>query len=240
MGTITTVLDLSVLEQLRATEPAELRDAGHLEHDLLPRLGFYAGRPEFFPAHLRHAVGRGVQAWQWPNQLGPYLAEVARHDVRTYLEVGVFRGGTFVITVELLRRLGTLRTAAAVDLLRLPAIHRYAAEAPEVVVRRYDTRDPRFARFVEGLRPDFALVDGDHSEEGCQRDLDVVRPHARLIALHDISEANHPGVRAVWDRLRREHAGEYDFHEFTAQYEGIAGTPPHMGFGLAVRRGYQT
>ena len=45
-------------------------------------------------------------------------------------------------------------------------------------------------------------------------------------------------MRAVWAAIRRDHAGEYELHEFTAQYAetpvAIGGTA--LGIGLAVRR----
>jgi hypothetical protein len=83
------------------------------------------------------------------------------------------------------------------------------------------------------------LIDGDHSEEGVRRDFELVRPHARAIALHDIAGVNTPGVRAVWDRIRREHADEYELHEFTAQYPETAAAlegETALGIGLAVPR----
>jgi hypothetical protein len=189
--------------------------------------------PGLFPVHLRGRVGRGVQSLQFPNQFGPYLAAMTLGEVHTYLEVGVERGGTFAITVEVLRRFG-LRKAIAVDLER-PAIldhwHR-----PEVLFARMDSRSREFAELVREHAPvDLAFVDGDHSEEGVRSDFEALRPHTRILAFHDIAqEYGYPGVGRVWRSIQENHAEEYRFQEFTAYYPELH--MPRLGIGVAVRR----
>ena len=81
---------------------------------------------------------------------------------------------------------------------------------------------------------DLVLIDGDHSEEGCRRDFEAVREHARMVAFHDINEPHYPGVRAVWESVPSE---DYELLEFTAQYEELLPTVgPRFGIGLAVGR----
>ena len=84
-----------------AKEPLDrLSDPEFMSQELLPAMGLTKHEaPHMMPAHLRPRVGRGVQPMQFPNQFGPYLAEMTRAGIRSYVEVGLDRGGAFAITV---------------------------------------------------------------------------------------------------------------------------------------------
>ena len=104
---------------------------------------------------------------------------------------------------------------------------------------RADSQLPAFRRLVERQGPfDLVLIDGDHSEEGCQNDLYLLKPHASIIVLHDIVSTMCPGVPAVWQRFRDSEADDWTFHEFTDQYDdALARTgSTYLGIGMAVRR----
>jgi DNA-binding transcriptional LysR family regulator len=152
------------------------------------------------------------------------------------MEIGVEHGGTFAITVELLRRFQPVRSAIAVDLGPMPRlISRYRRTRPEVEFVAVNSGSQRFRDLVRERGPfDLVLVDGDHSEEGCMRDFEAVRGHARMIAFHDIEEPHYPGVRAVWQSVPGD---EFELHEFTAQYdELLPAVGRRFGIGLAIRR----
>jgi len=218
-----------------ASEPLErLSDSVFLTDDLLPAMGLTAhAAPEFFPAHLLRRVGRGVQSAQFPIQFAPYLATMTRAGVRSYLELGVDRGGTFAITVELLRRFG-LERAVAVDLERPPILERWSR--PEVTFAQVDSHTPAFGELVRVHAPiDLAFIDGDHSEDGVRRDFEALRPYSRMLAFHDIiQEYGFPGVGRVWRSIKEEHSDEYEFSEFTKYYSKVANT--RLGIGVAIRR----
>lgn len=52
-----------------------------------------------------------------------------RLNVQSYLELGVRHGGSFVATVEILRRMSALNTAIAVDIIACPAMDDYTAQS---------------------------------------------------------------------------------------------------------------
>lgn len=238
-GRLPEPIDLAPLELLRAADPARLADAEVLERELLPAMGLSDDVPFVFPAELQPAVGRGLRHWQYPSQFGPFLAEVARRGVRRYLEVGVRHGGTFLITTELLGRVGEVERAVAVDLDRVPSLEAYAAQRPHVTVVRTDSRSRRFARLVRDLGPfDLVLVDGNHAYDAVRSDVETVLPHTRMLALHDIVDDASPGVRRMWSELRAERGAQFEMQEFTAQYDEIVTRVgrPVLGLGLAVRR----
>src|SRR5438128_4869419 len=126
-------IDAAPLERIEREDPERLLDADYLAEELLPSMGLNGTSPHLFPEHLAPHLGRGTHHFQLPIQFAPYLAEAARHDVRSYLEIGVEHGGTFAITVEVMRRFHPLRRAVAVDLGPIPRlIARYRRRRPEV------------------------------------------------------------------------------------------------------------
>lgn len=234
-------IDLSRLELIRRADRDWLADPENLERELLPALGFSADVPDAFPAHLHEAVGVGLKHWQYPNQFARYLAHLARYPIRTYLELGVRHGGTFVITVEYLSRFHTIESATAVDIDDVPALHEYLAQRPGVRFLKIDTSSPRFGRAIRDRSPyDLVLIDADHSYDACRNDVGSMLEHANILALHDIVDAACPGVREVWRELRAETVRERDFFEFTAQYDEIVerNGSPALGLGIAVRKGF--
>lgn len=230
-------IDLSRAQLVRDAPLDSLRDAAFLESHLLPELGFNDEVLEEFPERLWPIAGRGLRHWQYPNQFSKYLVELSRHSISSYLEVGVRHGGTFVITTEYLKRFGPLRLALGNDLFPMPGLEPYAQANPEVRLTRADSHGPRFALALRRHGPfDLALIDGDHTEEGCRKDFETIRPHARILAFHDIASTVVGGVPAVWQRIRAEHADEYDFLEFTDQYPDVRDRTGHtvLGLGLAI------
>jgi hypothetical protein len=226
-------IDTAPLRRIASEPPERLSDPVYLAEDLLPAMGLH-GAAGVFPPELRSRVGTGVHHFQVPVQLGPYLVSVAQAGVTSYLEIGVGYGGTFAITVEILRKLGALQRAIAVDLGPTPRLFRDWSR-PEANFVAVNSHSAAFARLVAERGPfDLVFIDGDHTDAGVRQDFETVRPHARMIAFHDIVEPAFPGVGRVWADIRARHAGEYDFREFVAAYEG--GPSPLLGIGLATRR----
>ena len=232
-------IDLGRARLIREAPIEKLADPAYLEHDLLPRLGLNDELLHEFPESLHSHTGEGLRHWQYPNQFSKYLAELSGRRIETYLEIGVRHGGTFVITVEYLSRFHPVREAIAVDLQRAPALLQYAQERPAVSVIEADSQTEEFRAFVRDHAPfDLALIDGDHSEEGCRRDFETVADHARVIVFHDIVSHPVPGVGAVWRQVRSSHADRFDFLEFTDQYPELSDRTGHryLGIGVAVAR----
>jgi Methyltransferase domain len=232
-------IDLDRLALLRSAELEKLRDAAWLERELLPRLGFNNEFLEEFPRELYPQTGEGLLHWQYPNQFSKYLVELSRHRISSYLEIGVRHGGTFAITVEYLRRFHPLRLAVGNDIYPMPGLVPYAGSDPRIHLVQRSSHGLRFVLdLLRRRRFDLVLIDGDHSAQGCRRDFEIVRRHARLIALHDIASDVVPGVPAVWREVRSRYADRYDFLEFTEQYEEVRARTgkAYLGIGLAVAK----
>ncbi|HEX8120367.1 MAG TPA: class I SAM-dependent methyltransferase [Solirubrobacteraceae bacterium] len=232
-------LDVAPLELLRSADLETLRDPERLERDILPALGLNDEELDEFPRELYEFCGRGLRHWQYPNQFGPYLATLAGQPISSYLEVGVRHGGTFLITVEYLSRFRPLRKALAMDVVDSPWLRGQLKGRAGMRMVLADSQMPQFGWVLAREGPfDLALVDAAHHESTAQSDLEAVRPHANIVVLHDVVSQACPGVGTVWRRFRDEETADWDFLEFTAQYDDVVQRMggPYLGIGVAIRK----
>ncbi|MDP3135852.1 MAG: CmcI family methyltransferase [Burkholderiaceae bacterium] len=223
-------LDLDRIGLIRGMAPDELRSPFRLEA-LIPQLGLNDEGLAEFPAHLHGAASGGLRIWQYPTQFSEYLAQLIRLDVRSYLELGIRHGGSFVATVEVLERFRPLDFAVGVDIIDCPSMTDYKALNPRSEFVRINTQSDDFQRLLDRLAPiDLVFIDSHHEEHQCRREFAALAGRANMIALHDISNKGCPGIATVWQEIRAT-AGWTCF-EFTQQYADLG---PYMGIGLAVR-----
>lgn len=231
------VIDLNRVRMLQQLNREELTDAAVLE-ELLPKLGLSSSR-NLVPAELRPYAGTGLWHWQHPKQFSRYLVHLASLPIRSYLEIGVKYGGTFVITVEYLSRFRDFDHALGVDANFCPSLVKYAHRNPRAEWMQVNTREDRFRQRVESSGGfDLVLIDGDHAEDGCRKDFEIVRPFARVVVFHDIVNEYTPGPGIVWREVKSSLADEYDFTEYTDQYPDIVKEigKTVLGLGVAVRK----
>lgn len=227
--------DIADAITLLRTAPIEnLRSAAWLEYEALPALGLNVeGR---FPRHLKAYQGRGAQSWQWPNQFAKYLAFLSEREVSSYLELGLFNGGTFIITIEYLSRFASDFQALGVDVEVRPPVRTYLESAhSNVQVLNARTDDPIVCRAVAQRLWDLALIDAGHAEQECWADYQMVRDYTRLAAFHDISNDFFTGVAQVWERIASCMPRRW-IAEFTEQYPELLMASGKRDYGLGIVR----
>jgi hypothetical protein len=223
-------VDLARVELLRTRPLEELRDLARLD-GLLLELGLNDEGTGEFPQRLHPFCG-GLRVWQYPVQFAPYLLKLSSLRVRSYVEIGVRHGGSFVATTEYLDRIGRLDFAVAVDVLEVPSFEAYREMNARAQLWCVDSRTDAFRERLEGLGSiDLVFIDSHHEEAQCRSEVELLLGHAEMIALHDITNLGCPGVGRVWNELRT--SGDHVCFEFVEQYDGMG---PFMGIGLAVRR----
>ena len=208
------------VELIRAAPLELLTDPAWLEYRLLPALGLNDRHMDQYPRHLHRHCGVGLRSWQYPCQFAKYLAYLGERGVSSYVEVGGHKGGTFIVTVEYLRRLGFQGRALTVDPWARQELRQYVDQSPgcEYVVARSD--DPEFLRVFEGAEWDLVLLDGDHDYRAVRGDFERARTRARTVALHDIVNHLTPGVAQVWREIE-EQLPQRPRHRFTDQYDDV-------------------
>ena len=212
---------MTSLDIIRNASRKQLRDRDWLE-DAIAKLGL-GERPVEIPPRLKSG-GKGLHIWQYPNQLAPYLIYMAYRKIGVYAEIGVRHGGTFMLTVEYLNRFKRLSKAIAIDIVIRPEMRAYAEENDIVQLIESKSTSDEASEAIAELKPDLVMIDADHTEEACRADYEVVKPHAKWIAIHDIVEWTCPGVKPVWDSVTGEKV------EFVDQYPGV--TVSTYGIGL--------
>lgn len=226
-------IDLSRVGLIRAEDTSSLSDPRRLE-ELLLKLGLNDEGLEEYPESLYPYCGKGLRIWQYPIQFADYLVDVSRLGLRSYLELGIRHGGTFVATVEYLDRFEPLEFAIGVDIMPCPSMAEYEQMNPRARFVRVNTQSAQYEDFLSRHAPfGLVLIDSFHEEEQCYAEFLSVRERARAIAIHDIVNRDFPGVGKVWERIKA--SGEFECREYVEQYAGVAGT--YMGIGLALRRG---
>ena len=124
-----TAIDLGKVTRLRSAAREELEQPERLEA-LLAELGLNDEALGEMPPDLHAHCGHGLRLWQYPVQFSKYLVRLSRLGVRSYLELGIRHGGSFVITTEYLERFAPLAFAVGVDIIPCPAMTRYQGSTP--------------------------------------------------------------------------------------------------------------
>jgi len=224
-------IDLGRTALIRGADVESLSDPHRLA-SLIVQLGLNDEALDEFPAELHAHCGQGLRIWQYPLQFARYLARLSTLRIRSYLEIGIRHGGSLVATVEYLSRFHPLDFAIGVDVIDCPSIAAYRDDRPEIAFWCTSTQSGDFAARLDRLEGlDLVLIDSHHVEHQCRRELELLLGRASLIAFHDVANIGCPGVRTVWEEVRR--LPGYECFEYVDQYPGLG---PFMGIGLAVTR----
>jgi hypothetical protein len=85
--------------------------------DIVYDIGVSNEKPSIFPDDKKKQLGFGLNIWQYPCQLKPFIDFIIKnYDVENYVEFGLFRGGNFIFASECLFKYGKLKSAIGFDL----------------------------------------------------------------------------------------------------------------------------
>lgn len=232
-------IELSRLELLRTVPQEKLTDASALEK-LIGELGLCGeNMPWEIPNELSNYYDNGLLIWQYPNQFSEYLNLLRQYPIKTYLEIGVRHGGTFIATIEYLSRFTQLSNAIGVDINDSPGLREYMSmpgKKCDVDFHVIDSRSKEFKNVVRSLPTlDLVLIDGGHDEHTLRNDIEAVLSTTNIIVLHDTCSINHPAVVKVCCELKSELSGEFQFFDFHAQYDWVRKASGGLSFfGITV------
>jgi cephalosporin hydroxylase len=232
-------IDLSVLSVIDGSDSKELSDSLFLESHILPVLGFNNENMHEFPQELFPFCGKGLLHWQYPNQFGKYLSLLSELKPESYLEIGVRHGGTFIITLEYLKKFTVVKNAIAVDIAYPPSIVLYKKINSLVSFYQINSQLDSFTKLLAKQKNiDLVFIDGNHEEQACMNDFNNVKEIANMIVLHDIASDACAGVKNSWSFIKKNYSSQYLFFEFTDQYESVKAKTglSFFGIGLAVKK----
>lgn len=181
--------------------------------------------------------GKGLKMWQYPNQLSKFAQFIANLNVRSYMEIGCRFGGTFIFVSEILKKNNPGIQLYAVDYIDpSDIIQSYYREVNKnFTYFKCSSWDMNFIQQAKKIAPEMVFIDGDHSWEGVNKDFDTFKDvkNTKYIVFHDVVNSACPGVVKMWQIMKKN--PHFECHEFTDQYESVAGGP-FLGIGIAVRK----
>ena len=199
--------------------------------DLLPKLGLNDEGLDEFPKTLHDYCGSGLRIWQYPVQFAPYLTLLTQLNIRSYLELGIRHGGSYVVTVEVLERFMPLEFSIGVDIIPCMSMAVYQNMNPRSRFVCMNSQSAEFLEFVKSLPfLDLVFIDSHHEENQCRSEFELFSQYAQMIAFHDISNKGCAGIAIVWQEIKA--LAGWTCFEFTEQYEGLGS---FMGIGLAIK-----
>lgn len=232
-----------LLMPIRESSVKDLRDLDKLENHIIPALGLNHESGVLFAPHLQPYTGKGLRIWQYPNQFGPYLKFLSVLRIKSYCEIGVRHGGSFITTVEYLTRMAQedmgsreeFWYADAVDLNDAPMLREYCEYNPKCRFLVADSKSQEAHDFLgQRLDYDLVMIDGDHEAEGVRADVEFIGPKAKILALNDTHDDGWDGVEILWKQIKSAHSFAV---EFPAQDPGVlAEYGRHSGFGVVSDR----
>lgn len=188
-------------------------------------LSFDAGcsLPEYFGGHKGTC---GLELQQVPEEYSRLLCWFREQKFESYLELGVGRGGSFLLNVMFQ---SNLKWAFAIDNSEywkddqkksiLEKVYWLVEERKDAHIHFGDsTTDLFFKDVAQETHPcrqfDCIFIDADHSCEGVKKDYDNALKHIKnggYIIFHDINSSSCPGVMKIWEEASKQHQVEATF-----------------------------
>lgn len=191
---------IAVRDLIRCLDISSLKNPDVVAH-LVRAFGLVQWGPPVFGKDEKFKNPSTLMAgiYQTPDQISQALVYLSDFEIKTYLEIGVFQGGTFLFMSEYLKRFNPDIKCLGLDPTNyLNAEIREETELSEWMRMIAVTSDKLSGRVF-----DLVFIDGDHSAEWLAIDWESVGKAAKICMLHDIQEKSCPDVVAIWETLKK-------------------------------------
>ena len=186
------------------------------KEELLEWLRFEAGvnHNSWFGEGLKQG---GIELQQVPEEYVELLWLLKNMNAKTYLNVGVGKGGSFMTETYIQE---SLERSVAVDNSSYWAKEQTSSIIEKLewlndkVDAQLEFNDSDSVEFLKKCEDKFdaIFIDGDHSYEGVKRDYEHALPlleEGGIIIFHDINSSGCPGVVKLWNEIKNERCIEF-------------------------------
>jgi predicted O-methyltransferase YrrM len=162
----------------------------------------------------------GLKLQQIPKEYANVLFEIIKIQPKSYLEIGIGNGGSWLTYSFLLRK--TLKISHAVDNLAYAKYIKQKSDDFNYIrdylrnhidnVEFFNSDSKLFLDSNDNMY-DVIFIDGDHSYEGVKNDFLKSIRHVNkggIVIFHDIISVGSPGVAKFWN----EYKNQYNYKEF--------------------------
>lgn len=133
--------------------------------------------------------------YQTPKQIAECILELFKHEINSYLEIGIFQGGSYLLMTNFLKLKNPNIKCTGVDIsdqYMLAEVKPYLDNY--VIGTSKDFKDQCF---------DLVFIDGDHSLQGATTDWENVGQYAKIAMFHDIVQPTYPSLIKYWNELKQ-------------------------------------
>jgi len=153
--------------------------------------------------------------FQTPKQLSMCLMDLLKYDeINSYLEIGIYQGGTYLLISELLKKKNPNCVCNALDITDV-----YLTQNMRNSIDGFILGD---SSSIKGKEYDLVFIDGDHSFKGLIKDWENIGKYANMIMFHDINNRLCPDVMNFWTFMKVGNScKEFLYQSESKQIHGI-------------------
>jgi hypothetical protein len=152
--------------------------------------------------------------YQTPRQFAECIIEILKYNIDSYLEVGIFQGGSYLLMSNILKRKNPKCKCIGVDISDC-----YINQDMKNAIQGFTIGT---SKNYKGVCFDLVFIDADHSYNSVKEDWENVGKYANIAMFHDVNDPSVPGVVQLWNEIKEgKQYKEFFYHSSNRRVHGI-------------------